>query len=1681
MTKPQNKKKKAYKWLRVLGKVILVFIILFILLVLAIRSEWGQNIIVNKATSYVSKKTNTKVEIDRLFLTFDGNLYVEGLFLEDTTGDTLVYSKSLEASLELMPLIWGTKYHLKNAEWDGLVARIEKDSISQEFNYQFLMDAFVSADSTAIETVEKDSPEIEIGTLDFSNFDVSFNDYTIGIVSSFKIGELNLEMDKLDIDKMRFTAGELDLNDTRVRVTQLPPTVIADTTDSPLPFFEVDDLNIQNFDLVFSSKTDNIDFEGFFPEIEGTEMVVTLSEQRYGANALFLKDAVMAFEGVTPANTNVVTVAGEEQLIPWPPLAVKGNSFEIENVAFSSKIGTTPNVPGVFNAENVQLTAINLKAKDIDYEPERVMIDIQEASFIDRSGLKVNRLETNFRWDKNKLSASGLYAGVNNSYLSGDIHLDYPSFDALINKPETVKVAIDLPEASVDLTTAFQFQPELRKNEYFSTLSRKRINSNLNLQGTLQQLQIDPSNASWGNTQIALNGAIENPTDVDRLRLFLPSFKASTTREDILQFVNEDSLGVKLPATMNLVGNVRGAMDDLKAKATLTIPEGVVIVDGSFKNKETIGFDAQIAVQELQLGKILKNESIGTLTFSATARGSGSNVNTLDAVLDSQFEKLEYAGYDFSDLKLGGNIKNGTGDIKLDFKDENLDLAMNTKVKLDSVKPAFIVDLDLKGADLEKLGITKENVKAKFKLDATFIGNADSFNVESQITEGLAVYGNEPYYLGDITLDARIRQDSTNVQLKSQILDADLKSNVNPQALAAALQRKFKSYVTDSTYMDTLSRPAAMELKLGARQTALLSQILLPGLERLDSVSGNIQFDEGAGTLVADIEAPYIKYGSSIIDSLYLHLEGDEKNLTFESGLANLTAGPLGMQRTFLDGSVRDQTLFLDFNAYQGEDRLAHIQSETRSENDTIVFHINPEDLIFNKKEWEIGQGNKMRLAKNHIRFEDFTLARNAQRLEVSTSVDGREKYHIGVLFENFKLATLTSLLNPEEPLVNGIVQGSFIIEDPFKDAGIVADVIVNDFKAATVPLGTMTVKAAQNISGKYDMALAVKGDNVDVDLKGDYVASSEGAALNLLLEVNKIKMKAIEGFLDESIAQTEGSLSGKIKIDGIPNDPDYKGTLNFNNASLLVNAFNSTFKLPEEQIKVDNSGIFLSQFTIKDGEDNSFIVDGGILTEDISNPEFNLTLKANDFQALNSTEEDFDFFYGKVSVTADLAITGDLNVPKVRGSMKVNEGSNFTMTVPESQLDIQEREGVVIFVNKENPDDILTRKDDEVSNATLTGYDVDVTARVDKNSTLKIIIDERSGDNFQVSGSGDFQAGLEPNGRTTLSGRYTVDDGHYEASLYGLVKRRFQIAPGSTITWQGDPLDAAMDVRAIYELETSASGLMAVRTAGESTGVTNKYQQKLVFLVYLNVDGELLNPEISFALDMPEDEQGQLGGEVYGQVQQLNNQEDELNKQVFSLLVLNRFFPGSGSDGSAGGPASIARDNVNNVLAGQLNNFSDKLIGNTGVKLDFGLDSYTDYQGDAPQSRTQLDISASKKLLNDRLIVQVGSAVDLEGSSQASGESAPVIGNVSLEYILTENGRYRLKGFRRNEFESVIDGQLIVTGIALIFNREFNKFSELFRKPLVEEVEKTAAQKEREEKKEEEKKANDWEKDGND
>src|SRR5690606_31664616 len=169
-------------------------------------------------------------------------------------------------------------------------------------------------------------------------------------------------------------------------------------------------------------------------------------------------------------------------------------------------------------------------------------------------------------------------------------------------------------------------------------------------------------------------------------------------------------------------------------------------------------------------------------------------------------------------------------------------------------------------------------------------------------------------------------------------------------------------------------------------------------------------------------------------------------------------------------------------------------------------------------------------------------------------------------------------------------------------------------------------------------------------------------------------------------------------------------------------------------------------------------------------------------------------------------------------------------------------------------------------------------------SASFEVIINEQTGDHFRISGNGDLILGIDRSGEMTLTGLYTLQDGSYEMNLYNLVNWKFVIAPGSTVSWSGDRFDAQVDVRSIYQVETSPASLMASQTSDADPDVRNQYSRRLPFLVNLRVNGMLSQPELSFDIDMPEDVRGEMGGQVYGRIQQINQQDQLVNKQVFAL-----------------------------------------------------------------------------------------------------------------------------------------------------------------------------------------------------
>src|SRR5690606_5794729 len=331
-------------------------------------------------------------------------------------------------------------------------------------------------------------------------------------------------------------------------------------------------------------------------------------------------------------------------------------------------------------------------------------------------------------------------------------------------------------------------------------------------------------------------------------------------------------------------------------------------------------------------------------------------------------------------------------------------------------------------------------------------------------------------------------------------------------------------------------------------------------------------------------------------------------------------------------------------------------------------------------------------------------------------------KDHVAIDFKNFNLSGFLSYLNPDDTLASGNLNGHFILEEPFEDTGIVADLDVQSLRVMDVDLGVFKVDATSLGNDSYDFDASLKEGEVDFDFHGDYVASQSGARLDLDLDINQFNMKALTGFSQGEITETAGSSSGNFKLYGTTKETQYEGTMN-----------------------IDNSGLSMDQFVIRDANSNTFEMSGKIGTKSFINPTFNLEVSANDFQVINATKDDNDFLYGQASFDGTATITGDLQIPKVNMDMTVSSDTDITYVLPSATVNVEERDGVVIFVNREHPDAILTRTQEKT--ATIKGFDISALLKIGKKATVTIIIDEETGDNFKVSGEGDFNMTMNPNG----------------------------------------------------------------------------------------------------------------------------------------------------------------------------------------------------------------------------------------------------------------------------------------------------------------------------------------------
>jgi hypothetical protein len=640
---------------------------------------------------------------------------------------------------------------------------------------------------------------------------------------------------------------------------------------------------------------------------------------------------------------------------------------------------------------------------------------------------------------------------------------------------------------------------------------------------------------------------------------------------------------------------------------------------------------------------------------------------------------------------------------------------------------------------------------------------------------------------------------------------------------------------------------------------------------------------------------------------------------------------------------------------------------------------------------------------------------------------------------------------------MSGFLNADLVVKGLDGNPGFTGDFSVNKLTVTKIAVGELKASAANKGSDAIALDASLTGEGNNFRMFGDYNLTGKDP-MDFTLHIKRLGAKTMQAFSFGEIQRADGQMSGELKLSGDPADPIIRGELAFKEFNFVLKQLGAPFSLKNQTVAFKGQSVQMNNFTLIDSTGQKLVTTGRVLFPDLPNYSYKFNVKANNFLAINAGRYANDYFFGNARIDASMDISGVNESYTVNGDIKIVPGSNITVLMPEDDGVGSEMQQVITFVDRSNP---KPKKEDEEATQSLSprinaSSEITLNVQVDDKSELTVLVDELTGDYLRVRGNARLRTGFNASNELFLYGDYNITDGAYELSV-SFVKRKFDLLTGSYIRWTGDPMAGDVNIKAAYTVETSLNGYFE----GEDPvpgAVASALVRPIDVVLLLYLKNNLLALKPSFAVGVREEDLNARGinnvdvirsqgvsiikdnGVIEdGQLTRFIN-ENYINQQALWLLASGRFNPlRSNTSGGGFSAESVARESVSKLLSDQLNQLASNAV--KGVDLNVGVAS--EYATETGERSTELNLGVSKTLLNDRLTLSVGRNFELEDAQRQSSE---IFDNITASYNLSEDGRYRLKAYRKNQFQA-IQGFVVETGIGFVITTDYNKFLEIFKR----------------------------------
>ena len=1633
---------------------------------MAIQIPSIQSKLKNWSVSILEDKIHTKVRIGHISLGLPKLMVLEDVYFQDQKSKTLLSGRKLKVDINLFKLLNHT-VEINEINLEGVeiyLSRVKNGT----FNYDYIFKAF-----------EGNSPKPKKALDTSSNLKVSLNKIILNqILISYKdsitdfdiivtLNHFDCRIGKFNLQKTDFSFPLINLQGVNAKIRQFEPaqspqTIKSNSSASPINLsLSLNQINLSKIKIDFVSPSLNSSiylgncYLGF-KKIDFKDRQIALNNFTLTNTYAFLSPAKTkqlkreVLKSIHKIDT-IVSVKAPDQ--DWQfdlgILHFLHNSIRYDNQQQRSRNrGFDPN--------HFLIRDLSANLQNLRYRTDSISGKLESLNFNDKSGLNVQKAHAQFFYGNQRIAFNDLMIQTPNSLIQRKIILSYPSLDAISKNPGLLKVEANFNGSIISMKDVLLLQPSL---PFINQAVFKRAVFKINglASGSVNNLNVSNLQVRvFRNTLIRASLIVKGLPNFSQTQLNLNLKEFSTSEKELLELIPKSKIipsTVQLPQRLSLSGTFFGGLNSFNTNMNLKTSLGIIQLFGSLNSKAGKGkevYHLAILGRNLNLGSFLKRPHIvGLINVDSKISGVGFVPKKSLIHVSGKVYHSSVMGYTYQNLQFQGNLSKGIFSINSDLNDPAAKLSLVASGDISnrpSIKATLKVDsinfkiLKFTDYDLRFHGLLKAHID---HLDINAL-NADLFGKD------LLLYRNgQRISVDSLNLISTANKDSSSLRLESSTLLAKISGHYHLAELGDDFTNFLNLYFESGTIFNKKApkiNPVRLNFSASIYKTPLLSQ-LFPSLLILDPVQVKGHFYNEAHSLELEATVPRVQNGAQSLKNMKLNLNSDEKQIqyNFFADEIKVNSG-LDLLYTDLGGSIHNNLAEIKLlvkdalkkNRYQ-------IAGVLHAGSPQFRFNFNPDGLLLDYIPWKVTLDNQIDFSKNGIFIHDFQISHDSQSLLVKSS-GLIANTPLEVNFKDFRIETLSRIVEQDSLQIGGLINGIAHISLLNNSPEFISDLKIQDFNFKGDTLGNLLININNKTTNSYQADLTLEGKGNKVNLSGFYY-TSPSQNFDLKLTIGHLNLKSLEGFSSGNFRNSTGFLNGNLSITGSIPKPLLIGEIKFNQVGFNVSRLNDYFSMPEQKVSFNQKGLLFKSFTLIDSAGGKAELDGEIQTKNYVDYDFFVDINSHDFRVINSTSANNKLYYGQLYISSLIKIRGDINTPVVDANLIVNNKTNLTIVIPQSDPGIEERNGIIeaINIHHSKSDSIFLAKEmDSLRHSDLNGLDINATINVNKNANFTVILDAVNGDVVHLQGEAQLNGGIDPSGKTNLTGTYIVNQGSYNLS-YATVKRKFSFRKGSSITWTGDPTSAILDLTATYVANVPPIDLVGDQLTSNST----VYKQKLPFNVNLKLKKELLKPDISFDIVLPDSTytvSQEVINNVDSRLSQIRQDPNEMNKQVLGVLVLGHFIGENifQSQGASTTLEGTLRNSVSSLLSDQLNKLAGNLI--AGVQLNFDLTSGADYSTGAEQNRTDLQVGLTKQFLNDRVSVTVGNNFNLEGQNQPGQKTTDIAGNVSVNYRLTKDGRYIIRAYRKNEF-IVIEGEVVETGIAFILTYDFERFKELFTK----------------------------------